>query len=128
MKARILLVDDHEMVRKGLKAMISETADCEVCGEATNGKEAIERALELHPDVVVMDISMPVMNGLEAAMQIRQLTPAAKIIVLTMHDSPQVAHAVIRAGAHAYLTKTQGAEELCSEIAQLLGRTNVVSR
>jgi len=103
---RILLVDDHEVVRTGVKSILSTIKSCEVCGEAENGQEAIEKTLQLKPDLVLMDISMPKVNGLEATKLIRKMRPITKIIILSMHDSPQIANEAKLSGADAYLTKT----------------------
>jgi DNA-binding NarL/FixJ family response regulator len=116
---RILLVDDHEVVHLGLKILLHNIQDCEVCGEAGNGQEGVDRTLQLKPDVVLMDISMPVLNGLEAAKVMRRVTPETKIIMLTMHDSPQMAAEARLSGAHAFLTKACPVEQLRSAIADV---------
>jgi CheY-like chemotaxis protein len=87
---RILIVDDHEMIRKGVCAVLSARKDIEVCGEAADGLEAIEKAKKLQPDLVIMDITMPKMSGFDAAREIRKLLPAVPILFLTMHDSHQM--------------------------------------
>jgi DNA-binding NarL/FixJ family response regulator len=120
LKARILLVDDHDVVRKGLKSYLE--GRCDVCAEATNGKEAVELAAEFCPDLILMDISMPVMNGLEAVRQIRNLGIPSRIVILTMHDSPQVVNGAYEVGADACLTKTCGAKKLFETIDELLPR------
>ena len=118
--ARILLADDHELIRKGLRAIIEGNKDWLICGEATNGQEAIERTIELQPDLIILDVTMPVLNGLQAARQIRELAPATKILILSMHDSPQLAHEAIRVGADAYLIKAEPQSKLLDTIAALL--------
>jgi DNA-binding NarL/FixJ family response regulator len=102
---RVLIVDDHEAVRKGLRsAMLG--AGWQVCGEACNGKEAVERAADLEPDLVILDVSMPIMGGLEAAPQILKLVPKAKVVVFTMHESQQIRVEVARVGVHAMAVKS----------------------
>jgi DNA-binding NarL/FixJ family response regulator len=114
----ILLVDDHEVVRKGLRNMVD--GHWAICGEACDGKQAIEKVLELHPDLVVMDISMPIMNGIEAVREMRRLQLPVKILILSMHNSGIMADQVIEAGADAFLVKDCGADKLTKTIAQLL--------
>jgi two-component system, NarL family, nitrate/nitrite response regulator NarL len=120
MAIRILLTDDHELVRKGIKALFGGVSDWEVCGEAANGKEAVEKAIELKPDLILMDISMPVMNGIEATRLIRRAQPLVRIVMLTMHDSPQIAEQARNAGANACLVKTGSLEDLRHTIAAVL--------
>jgi DNA-binding NarL/FixJ family response regulator len=86
-KIRVLIADDHVIVREGIRALVEAQPDIEVVGEATNGEEAVIKAKEIQPDIVLMDITMPVMNGLEATKQIRQQSPEVRILVLTMHES-----------------------------------------
>jgi len=114
----ILLVDDHQILRTGLRQILG--GQWEICGEAENGQEAVEKALSLKPDLIVMDISMPVVNGLEATKQIRHLGLPTKIAILSMHDSDQVAKQAEKAGADAFLTKTCSPNELVNRIAGLL--------
>ena len=111
MSLRILLVDDHEVVRAGLKTLLTDMNGCKVCGEATNAQEAVEKTLQLKPDLVLLDVSMPIMNGLKAARVIRQVAPTTKIVILSMHDSAQIAKEATLAGAHTYLTKACAPDE-----------------
>jgi DNA-binding NarL/FixJ family response regulator len=120
---RILLVDDHEMMRKGIRSLLKDERGWEVCCEAADGKEAIQNALEAKPDLILMDISMPTMNGIEATRQIRRSLPHAKIIILTMHDSPQIAEQARSAGANACLLKSDSPEHLRRTIATVLKET-----
>ena len=113
---RILLVDDHKIVREGLEAMLIEEQDIEVVGQAGNGREAVELAHKLEPDVIVMDVSMPVMAGDEATRQIKQHLPQIRIIALSMFDDPRTADRMRKAGAAAYLLKTAPSEELLAAI------------
>ena len=120
--ARILLADDHDLIRKGLRAIIEGNKDWLICGEATNGQEAIERTIELQPDLIILDVTMPVLNGLQAARQIRKLAPRTKILILSMHDSHQLSNEAIRLGADGYLIKTGPQSKLLDTIAALLNR------
>ena len=120
MKAlRILIADDHDVVRKGVRTVLEGHAGWVVCGEASTGREAVAKAVDLRPDIVVLDISMPELNGLEATRQIRRAVPA-KILILTMHDSDQVMTEVLDAGAHGYMLKTDAGRKLVEVIRALL--------
>jgi DNA-binding NarL/FixJ family response regulator len=116
---RILIVDDHEMLRRGVESIIRRDSLGGVCGEAQNGEEAIRKVQELHPDLVILDVSMPVMSGLEAAREIRRIAPATKIVILTMHNSTQIVDAVRNAGADALVVKTEAASNLAEVIKEL---------
>jgi len=116
---RILLADDHEMVRKGLRATIEDHPGWEVCGEARTGREAVARAVDLRPDIVVMDFAMPELNGMEAARQIREQLPRVEVLVLTMHDSEKLVREVLAAGARGYLLKTDAADALVHALEAL---------
>jgi|SRR5580658_3946606 DNA-binding NarL/FixJ family response regulator len=118
---RVLIVDDHEVVRRGLRDILSGS-NFKVCGEAENGQEALEQTLKLKPDVVLLDMSMPVMTGLQAATKIRQLAPETKIIMVSMHDSPQMVEESRTAGADAYLTKMSAARDLLSTMEGVLNK------
>jgi DNA-binding NarL/FixJ family response regulator len=117
--ARILLVDDHEIVRKGLKSVLEARKDWEIVGEATTGREAVEMVEELKPDVVVMDISMPELNGLEAVRQIVKIAPRTEVLVLTMHESEDLVREVLEAGARGYLLKSDASRQLISAVEAL---------
>jgi DNA-binding NarL/FixJ family response regulator len=115
-KTRILLVDDHQVVRRGVAGIIGDTRpEWEVCGEASTGREAVAAAARLRPDVVLMDISMPDMNGLEATREILKDNPGTEILILSMHESEQLVHDVLNAGARGYLLK-QDANDLITAI------------
>jgi DNA-binding NarL/FixJ family response regulator len=120
MAVRILLADDFEIVRRGIRSLLDGPPGWEICGEAANGQEAVEKTLELKPDLVVLDVSMPVMNGIEAARQIRSLAPATKIVIFSMHNSPQIIEQAKEAGADACLAKGTAAQDLRKTIAALL--------
>jgi DNA-binding NarL/FixJ family response regulator len=117
--ARILLVDDHEIIRKGLKSILEARKDWEIVGEATTGREAVKKVEELKPDVVVLDISMPELNGLEAVRQIVRIAPRTEVLVLTMHESEDLVREVLEAGARGYLLKSDAARQLISAIETL---------
>jgi DNA-binding NarL/FixJ family response regulator len=116
---RILIADDHDVVRQGVRAILEGRAGWVVCGEASTGREAVAKAIDLQPDVVVLDISMPELNGLEATRQIRRAV-SAKILILTMHESDQVVSEVLDAGAHGYVLKTDAGRTLVEAIRALL--------
>ncbi len=116
---RILVADDHEIVRGGLRALLESRPDWEVCGEATNGREAVQKTKQLKPDVVVLDITMPELNGLEATRQIVKAVPKAAVLILTMHESEQVVREVLDAGARGYVLKSDAARDLLSAVEAL---------
>jgi len=116
---RILIADDHDVVRQGVRAVLEGQAGWVVCGEASTGREAVTKAIDLQPDVVVLDISMPELNGLEATRQIRRAV-SAKILILTVHESDQVVTEVLNAGAHGYVLKTDAGRTLVEAICALL--------
>src|SRR5581483_7768207 len=116
---RIFIADDHEVVRKGLMALLQAQPDWEVCGEAADGREAVEKAQQLKPDVVILDIWMPSLNGLEATRQILKTNPQARVLILTLHDSDQVVREVLNAGARGYLLKSDAASDLVAAVEAL---------
>jgi DNA-binding NarL/FixJ family response regulator len=118
---RVVLADDHEVVRKGVRALFNQHPGWTVCGEAENGVEAVDLVRELQPELVVLDVSMPVMNGLQAAAKIRQLSSSTKIVMLSMHNSIYVAQDALEAGADVFLTKAQAGTELIRTISLLFG-------
>lgn len=109
---RILIADDHAVIREALRGLIAERADWQLCGEARNGREAVEFAKRLHPDVVVLDLSMPELNGLEATRQIRKQLPSVEVLIFTMHDTEDLVTQVIAAGARGYLLKADAVSHL----------------
>ncbi len=113
---RIVLVDDHEMVRTGLKSLLETQPNFEIVGEASNGLEALAKVEELSPNVVVMDISMPVMDGLEATRQLAEKFPDCSVLTLTVHEDKQYFFQMLQAGAKGYITKEAAADELVAAI------------
>lgn len=109
---RVLIADDHESVRRGLRELIKTEGAFQVCGEATDGRQAVEKARELNPDVVVIDIGMPELNGIEATRQIVNRNPRAEVLVLTVYESEQMIEDILRAGARGYLLKSDVARDL----------------
>jgi DNA-binding NarL/FixJ family response regulator len=116
---RILLADDHDVVREGLKTLLATRADFQVCGEAATGREAVARARALKPHVVVLDFSMPELNGLEATRQIRKALPDTEVLIMTMHDSNTLAREVLAAGARGFLLKTHARRHLVAAVDTL---------
>ena len=116
MKLRILIADDHEVVRRGLSNLLQGHEDWEICGEAKDGRQAVELAKELKPDVVILDIGMPNLNGLAATRQLAQQNPQPKIIVLTITDSDQVIREALDAGARGFVLKSDAARDLVSAV------------
>ena len=119
MKLRILLADDHEIVRRGLRALLEKHEGYEVCGEAGDGREAVEMALKLKPDVVIVDIGMPNLNGLDTTRQLVQHDPNFKVIVLTITDSDHVIREALDAGARGFVLKSDAARDLVSAVEAL---------
>jgi DNA-binding NarL/FixJ family response regulator len=126
---RLLIADDHEIVRSGLRTVLEAQQGWTVVAEASDGREAITKAKQFRPDVAVMDISMPVMNGLEAARQIIEDVPETKVLVLSIHDSDSLIQNVLKVGAHGYLLKSDATRDLISAVNALLnGRSFYTSR
>jgi len=116
---RILVADDHQVVRTGLRTLLESKAGWQVCAEAANGREAVEKAGELHPDVAVLDIGMPLLNGMEATRQIRKVSPGTEILILSMHDSEHMIQGVLDAGAHGYILKDDADRNLLAAVESL---------
>ena len=122
--ARILIADDHEIVRRGIAAQISHCPGWEVIAEATNGRDAVDLALRLKPDVIVLDLTMPELNGLAAARRILAALPQARILILTVHESEELVREVLAAGAQGYVLKSDAGRTLVAALEALLeGRT-----
>jgi len=121
MPPTILIADDHDIVRQGIRATIARLRpEWEICGEVSNGKDAVEAVQNLNPDVVILDVTMPVMGGLDAARQIAKLGLASRILVFTMHESVRMARDVRNAGAHGYVRKSEAARDLIAALEALL--------
>jgi DNA-binding NarL/FixJ family response regulator len=112
----ILLADDHDLMRQGVRALLESHANFEICGEAKNGQEAVDKAIVLRPNVAVLDISMPEMSGLDAARQIRSQVPETQILIFTVHDTDSLVRDVLDAGAQVYILKTDAADHLIAAV------------
>lgn len=119
LKIQVLIVDDHTIVRKGIRALLTEIADFEVVGEAANGQESITQALQLHPDVILMDLAMPVLDGIEATRQIKMQQPESRILVMTSFATDDKVLSAIKAGAQGYLLKESAPDDLVQAIYQI---------
>jgi len=118
-KVDVLVADDHDIVRRGLRDLLEKQPGWKVIGEATNGREAVEKAKQLKPDVSILDISMPSLNGLEAARQIVASGSATKVLILTMHHSDPLIQQMLKAGVRGYVLKTDAATELVQAVEAL---------
>lgn len=116
---RILLADDHDLMRRGLKTVLESHPGWEICGEAQTGKEAVKKAEDLKPQVAILDISMPEMDGLEAARQIRKVSPKTEILVLSMHYSDQLIREILEAGVRGYVVKSDSDRDLVLAVEAL---------
>lgn len=116
---RILVADDHEAVRRSVRSLIASHSDWEICGEAVDGLEAVEKAKESKPDVVILDISMPKLSGLQAAPLIKNELPESKILILSQHDPAQARRLALEAGARDFVSKTNMARDLTTAISDL---------
>src|SRR5215475_6390430 len=126
-KTRILLCDDHAVVRQGFKMILGAQSDMEIVGEASNGREAVELAERLKPDIAVMDVAMPELNGIEATRRLADSAPHTRVIALSMHKDSVYVREILRAGARGYLLKDSGAADLVSAVravARGIGRAS----
>jgi DNA-binding NarL/FixJ family response regulator len=127
--ARILIADDHDIVRKGLRALVQEEPSWQVVADVQDGRSAVAKTQELKPDIAILDIAMPSLNGLDATKQIMKVNPDTKVLILTMHDSELLIQNVLNAGARGYLMKTDAGRDLVVAIrALLLGQTYFTQR
>jgi DNA-binding NarL/FixJ family response regulator len=120
MGSKILIVDDHEVVRQGIRTILRARPQWEVCGEAVNGRDAIEKAKSLDPDVIIMDITMPEMSGIEATREISRLKLRSAVLVFTMHESKNLATTVQDAGARGFVLKSHAARDLLDALEALM--------
>jgi DNA-binding NarL/FixJ family response regulator len=116
---RILIADDHEVVRAGVRSLLESQPDCEICGEAATGRQAVALAQQLKPDVAILDITMPELNGLEATRQIRKVAPTVQVLILSMHESEELVREILDAGAHGYVLKSDAGRELTAAMHAL---------
>ena len=119
---RILLADDHDVVRRGLKALLQERPDWEICGEALSGREAVDLARETRPEVAIVDLMMPDLNGLETTRQIRKVSERTQVLIFTMHQNESLIHDVLEAGARGYLLKSDIERNIITAVETLLRR------
>ncbi|HEY6385909.1 MAG TPA: response regulator transcription factor [Candidatus Acidoferrum sp.] len=124
---RVLIVDDHAIIRRGVQTILNPFPEWEFCGEADNGNDAIRMAEELKPDIIIMDLSMPGLNGIEATRAIRKAQPDIKIILLTLHESTELVRSAFRAGARGYLLKTDAEQELVKALTMVIAKRAYVS-
>jgi DNA-binding NarL/FixJ family response regulator len=115
---RILIADDHDLMRRGVKTLLQSHAGWEICGEAHTGREAVAQAEELKPDIVILDISMPDLNGVEAARRIRKASPGTEVLILSVHYSDQLIREILEAGVRGYIVKSDSATSLSSLLAR----------
>jgi DNA-binding NarL/FixJ family response regulator len=116
----LLVADDHEIVRRGIRALIQEQPGWQIAAEAKDGRDAVTKATEFQPDVAILDITMPSLNGLDAAMQIAKLSPRTKVLILTIHESDQLSRKALDVGARGYILKTDAAFDLITAVSSLL--------
>ena len=119
-RKRILIADDHDVLRRGIRTMLESDPSLEVCGEAVDGKDALEKTLAQAPDLVILDINMPIMNGLDVLRQIVRHRPLTKVLAFSVHDSKQIVEEILAAGAHSYLSKATAGQHLVHEVRLLL--------
>ena len=124
---RVIVVDDHAVIRRGVQGILQAFPEWELCGEAENGQEAIRLAETVRPEIVIMDVSMPVLNGLEATRIIHKIQPTTKILLLTLHSSSELIRSAFRAGAQGYVLKSDAEHELVRALNVLAGDGTYVS-
>jgi CheY-like chemotaxis protein len=119
-RRRILIADDHEVMRRGVRGLLESHDEWAVCGEAFEGKEVVVKSRELRPDLIIMDINMPGLTGIDAAQQIRKENPAAKILFFSVHESAQTVREVLNAGAQGYVAKSRAGHDLVDAVRNVL--------
>jgi len=118
-RLRILVADDHEVVRAGVRSLLESQPDCEICGEAVTGRQAVALAQQLAPDIVILDITMPEANGLDAARQILKTLPDVRVLILSVHESEELVREILDMGAHGYILKSDAGRELAAAMRTL---------
>jgi DNA-binding NarL/FixJ family response regulator len=124
---RVLIVDDHAFIRRGVQSILQSFPEWELCGEASNGMDAVRLANELSPDVILMDVTMPGMNGIDATRIIRRAHSQVKIVLLTLHESSEILRNGFRAGANGYLLKADAEQELMKALRVVIGQGSYIS-
>jgi DNA-binding NarL/FixJ family response regulator len=124
---KVLIVDDHAFIRRGVQGILKAYPEWQLCGEADNGSDAIRLAQELNPEAIVMDVSMPGLNGVEATRAIRKTNPHVKILLLTLHESSELVRTAFQAGVNGYLLKTDAEQELVRALHVVLDQGSYVS-
>lgn len=119
-RVRILIADDQETIRQDLREILESRSDWEVCGEAANGEEAVHRTQELRPDLIILDITMPVLNGLDAARMIRTFSPQTPVLIVTMHKTKQLLEEARRVGVRGYVAKADMGHSLIRAVSAVL--------
>ena len=124
---RVLVVDDHSFIRRGVRSILEPFPEWELCGEAENGREAINKATELHPAVVIMDVSMPVLDGIAATEAILRQHPGTHVVLLTLHNSQELLRRGFEAGARGFVLKSDADDELLSALRVVMGDGSYIS-
>lgn len=124
---RILLADDHTIVRQGMARLLEEQPDLKVVGEAVNGQAVVDRALELAPDIIIMDIAMPLLNGIEAAKRVRKSLPKCKILILSMYSHEHYIHELLETGVSGYLLKDSSGQDIIKAIRAAMKNETIMS-
>jgi DNA-binding NarL/FixJ family response regulator len=124
---RVLIVDDHPFVRRGVESILLSAPEWELCGEADNGDDAIRMSEALKPEVIIMDVSMPGLSGIEATRTIHKNHPGTKVVLLTLHDAGELVRSAFRAGARGYLLKVDAEEELLRALRVVVGEGSYIS-